>query len=328
MSMLLDGRVTARRDVNGGKDGRRRRQTQECRDTSLNNRHPLPFRQDWELSLNQPVTKIRITPDEPVEPGTTLLFGLPPHTPEQRVLTMEVSGAQDIEEVAALNSRQTAFRMTSVAGACPAIEITFSTEAASFPDWVFNPTGGAHETPSIDLHDLMAGVAPLEIPSSERVARIVRHVEERFTYGVRDVGLGDDHDAMPALACDTHLGTCVDTHSYAVAAMRAAGIPAAYVSGLFFPEDHTTSAPGHCWFVVQAKGAPHHWDISHFLKYSLGPVRPVFNPKPGIRFAMSIGRDLVFETQDGPVTLARLSGFNILDGATPGKKLATRADIV
>jgi Transglutaminase-like superfamily len=152
-------------------------------------------------------------------------------------------------------------------------------------------------------------------------------VEARFTYGVRDVGLADETEAMPALACDTHLGTCVDTHSYAVAAMRAAGIEAAYVSGLFFSEGETVSEPGHCWFAVKADGAPHHWDISHFLKYGLGPVRSVLNPKPGFRYAMSVGRDLVFEGPEGPVTVSRLSGFNVLAGPDRGGKLKTRAEV-
>jgi len=278
--------------------------------------------------LTSRVTHVRLTPEKPVQPGTELLFGLPPDTPEQRVLKVEVSGAEDLRQISALNSSQAALTMVSVAGASPSVDINFADEAGSFPAWIFQSTGGAHETPSADLMQLIAGLAPSELAPAQRVERIVHHVEERFTYGVRDVGLGDDVEAMPALACDTHLGTCVDTHSYAVAAMRAAGFPAAYVSGLFFHEGRKTSEPGHCWFVVDAQGAPHHWDVSHFLKYGLGPVRPVFNPKPGVRFALSIGRDLVFQRRAGQETFARLSGFHRFGGDAPGQKLATRAEIV
>jgi hypothetical protein len=257
-----------------------------------------------------------------------LLFGLPPETPEQRVLKVEVSCAEDIQQINALNSPQAALTMVSVDGVSPIVEITLADEAGSFPEWVFQSTGGAHETPSADLKRLIADIAPLDLAPARRVERIVHHVEARFTYGARDVGLGDDVEAMPALACDIHLGTCVDTHSYAVAAMRAAGFPAAYVSGLFFHEGRKTSEPGHCWFVVDAQGAPHHWDISHFLKYGLGPVQPVFNPKPGVRFAMSIGRDLVYKGRSGLETFARLSGFHRFGGSASGQKLATRAEIV
>ncbi|MGL5139639.1 MAG: hypothetical protein ACRC7G_17915, partial [Beijerinckiaceae bacterium] len=100
------------------------------------------------------------------------------------------------------------------------------------------------------------------------------------------------------------------------------------VSGVFFPEGATVSAPGHCWVAVRAEHAPHHWDISHFLKYGLGPVKPVMNPKPGFRHSMSVGRDLVFEGREGPLTLTRLSGFSVLSGETPGSKLLTRAEVV
>jgi hypothetical protein len=275
-----------------------------------------------------PVTKLRFALDEAVEPGTELLFGLPPDTPEQRVLKVGVMGVSEVIELVALNSAQSALGMSTVAGLTPVVEITFADEAASFPNWVFQSTGGAHETPSLDLIELIAGVAPIQLSPAERVELIVRHVEARFTYGVRDIGLGDDLDSMPALVCDSHLGTCVDTHSYAVAAMRAAGFPAAYVSGVFFHEGVWSSAPGHCWFVVDAPGAPHHWDISHFLKFGLGPVQPVFNPKPGVRFALSIGRDLIFEGRSGRETFARLSGFQRFGGAAPGHKLATSAEMV
>ena len=278
--------------------------------------------------MTRRVTQVRLTPQAPVQPGTELLFGLPPDTPEQRVLKVEVSGAGDLRQINALNSPQAALAMVSVAGVSPSVEITFADEAVSFPEWIFQSTGGAHETPSAELMQLIADLAPFELAPAQRVERIVHHVEARFTYGVRDVGLGDDVEAMPALACDTHLGTCVDTHSYAVAAMRAAGFPAAYVSGLFFHEGHKNSEPGHCWFVVDAPGAPHHWDVSHFLKYGLGPVRPVFNPKPGVRFALSIGRDLVFQGRSGQESFARLSGFHRFGGDAPGQKLATLAEIL
>ncbi len=274
------------------------------------------------------MTRVRFTPLENVGETADLVFGIPPDTPEQRVVGIEVAGATDVAEIASLNSSQRALKMSCLPGITPEVKITFSQQGTNFPDWTFTSTGGVHETASAELVDLMADVAPVDLPLAERVLSIVRHVESSFTYGVRPVGLGDDQDSMPALTCDIHLGTCVDTHSYAVAAMRAAGIPAAYVSGLFFPEGQTVSEPGHCWFVIQAEGSPHHWDVSHFLKYNLGPVRPAFNPKPGTRFAMSIGRDIVFPTPAGAVTLPRLSGFNTLSGPTPGKKLQTRAEFI
>lgn len=272
------------------------------------------------------MTVIHLTLDKPVERACELIIGVPVDTPEQRFLGADIKGAASANEITAGNSGQTALCISAAAGASPEVTFTFTEEAGAFPVWALMPTGGPHERPSEELTLLISEIAPLSLDPAERVERIVRHVEARFRYGVRNIGLGDDLDAMPALACDTHLGTCVDTHSYAVAAMRAGGIAAAYVSGVFFSEGETVSAPGHCWFVVSVDGAPHHWDISHFLKYGLGPVRPVLNPKPGFRFAMSIGRDLTFEGRDGPVNFSRLSGFNVLSGPERGAKLGTRAE--
>lgn len=257
-----------------------------------------------------------------------LLFPLPIDTPEQRVADFRVEGAQSHGPMQAQNSGQQALHLTAEAGALPKVVVDFAPEPQIFAPWIFAPTGGAHETPSPDLVDLMARVAPAELTVMERVWRIVRHVESRFTYGRREVGLGDDTAAIPALECDLHRGTCIDTHTYAVAALRAAGLEAAYVSGAFLVEGESSGYSGHCWFVVRAEGVPHHWDISHFLEYGLGPVQPVLNPKPGVRQALSVGRDLEFVGPDGPVTLPRLSGFNRLDGRGRVERLDTIAAIL
>jgi Transglutaminase-like superfamily len=274
------------------------------------------------------VRTIRLSLAKPIDAACEIMVGLPINTPEQRLIGGDIRGAASASKIIATNSGQAALSFPVNAGGQPTVTLEFADETCDFPDWVFEPTGGRHETPSSPLLALMRELAPETLVAVDRVERIIRHVEGRFAYGVRDVGLGDDADAMPALACDTHLGTCVDTHSYAVAAMRAAGIEAAYISGLFFPEGAIASEPGHCWLVVRAEGAPHHWDISHFLKYGLGPVRPILNPKPGFRYAMSVGRDLTFEGRDGPITFSRLSGFNVLSGPDKGAKLKTQAGVV
>lgn len=263
---------------------------------------------------------------EPLAAAAEIVLGLPIDTPEQRFLGHAAEGAE-AKVVTALNSGQPLLVLSAAAGSSPTVALRFEEAPGRFPDWIFEPTGGRHERPSPALVDLMAEIAPASLALPDRVEAIIRHVEARFTYGHRDVGLGDDVEAMPALDCDVHLGTCVDTHSYGVAAFRAAGIEAAYVSGLFFPEGETASRPGHCWMVVRADGAPHHWDVSHFLKYGLGPVRPLLNPKPGFRYAMSIGRDLRLAGPEGIVEFTRLSGFNLLTGPRAGEKLDTLATV-
>ncbi|WP_157950334.1 transglutaminase-like domain-containing protein [Pannonibacter carbonis] len=251
---------------------------------------------------------VTFTLTEPANSASHLLFGIPFDTPEQTVQAIRVNRGKNLGLVRARNSGQMALLIAPDDGAAE-VEVQFSDEASAFPQWLFTSTGGAHETPSQDLAALMRTLLAADATPAEHVSAIVRHVDERFEYGVRDIGLADDTDAMPALACDTHLGTCVDTHSYAVAAMRAGGIEAAYVSGIFFPEGADVSAPGHCWFVVNAASAPHHWDISHHLKHGLGPTTPAYNPKPGTRFALTAGRDLVFSLPEHDVTATILKGF-------------------
>lgn len=266
---------------------------------------------------------VTFTLTEPAISASHLLFGIPFDTPEQTVQAIRVKWGTNLGLIRASNSGQMALLLAPDDGAAE-VEVQFSDEASAFPQWLFTSTGGAHETPSPDLAALMRTLLAAEATPADHVSAIVRHVDERFEYGVRDIGLADDTDAMPALTCDTHLGTCVDTHSYAVAAMRAADIEAAYVSGIFFPEGADVSAPGHCWFVVNAMGAPHHWDISHHLKYGLGPSTPAYNPKPGTRFALTAGRDLTFPLASHDVSITILKGF--VDASSPeGRSLPTGA---
>ena len=272
-----------------------------------------------------PVVKLSL--DQAVDASAELVLPVPIDTPEQRVCDIDVSGF-DVSHGRALNSGQPVLRLRLRAGVSGEVNLVFDEPGTAFPGWVFVPSGGPHETPSAELARLIEGVAPFDLPLPERVERIIRHIEERFTYGVRDVGLADDLEAMPPLACGVHKGTCVDTHSYGVAAFRAGGISAAYISGLYFEEGTRVGRPGHCWMAVMAEGSPHHWDVSHFLKYGLGPTRSVVNPKPGVRFAMAVGRDTVVEGEDGPVKFSRLSGFKVLSGPERGQHLMTRAELL
>ncbi|MFN4008969.1 MAG: transglutaminase-like domain-containing protein [Pannonibacter sp.] len=266
---------------------------------------------------------VTFTLTEPAISASHLLFGIPFDTPEQTVQAIRVNRGTNIGLIRACNSGQMALLIAPDEGAAE-VEVQFADAASAFPHWLFTSTDGAHETPSPELIALMRSLLPADATPANCVSAIVRHVDDRFEYGVRDIGLADDSDTMPALACDTHLGTCVDTHSYAVAAMRAGGIEAAYVSGIFFPEGMDVSAPGHCWFVVNAADAPHHWDISHHIKYGLGPTTPAYNPKPGIRFALTAGRDLVFALPQQDVTVSILKGF--VDTSHPeGRSLQTSA---
>jgi hypothetical protein len=253
-----------------------------------------------------------------------LLFGVPFDTLDQTILSVNVHEGRLLDTVKAENSGQTALLIEPADGRA-SVYVEFSDKAGAIPGWLFTPTGGAHEIPSPELTQLVAALN-IHAGVQEQVTNIVRHVDERFFYGKRDHGLGDGQEAMPALVCDSHAGTCVDTHSYAVAAIRASGIEAAYISGVFFKQGRTVSAPGHCWFAVNVDGRIQHWDISHHLKYDLGPTMPVYNPLAGTRFALSAGRDLMFTLPRLSMTVSVLKGF--IDAGSPqGLALRTMAEL-
>ncbi|MCE1235781.1 MAG: transglutaminase-like domain-containing protein [Hyphomicrobiales bacterium] len=262
---------------------------------------------------------------EPAIAPLRVIVALPFDTDRRRFLGHRVDGAR-VRRIAAHNGVQKALVLDVERPDELAVAFDFDDRPGAWDEGVFTPTGGRHETPSAELVATMSEIAPVDLPPHRRVERIVAHVETRFTYGTRAVGLGDDTAAMPVLACDVHLGTCVDTHSYAVAAMRAAGFSAAYVSGVFFPAGETEASPGHCWFVVRVGAEIQTWDVSHFLKYDLGPVRLVDDPKPGRRHALSAGRDLRFTIDGRVIEATRLSGFLALD-AGAAQPLATRATV-
>lgn len=271
--------------------------------------------------------RLAFATEEPVQPGTAFLFAVPYDTPTQRFVGFEAENVTDLNILTATNGRQQAFFFRATTEQ-PRLHLTFEeTTDGRFPPHFFTPVEGPHERPSADLIAFVQELAPSELSTVDRAWRIIRHVEERFTYGKRPVGLGDDAEAMPALTCGIHQGTCVDSHSYTVAALRATGIEAAYISGIFFPAGQTVYPPGHCWVGLDTPGLVSQLEISHHIEYDLGPVTGELNPKPGTRFAMSQGRDLVFEIAGEPLTVSILTGFIVAEGEERGARRRTLATL-
>jgi hypothetical protein len=74
-------------------------------------------------------------------------------------------------------------------------------------------------------------------------------------------------------------------------------------------------------------GAAQYWDVSHHLKYGLGPSQPGYNPLPGTRFALTAGRDLRFELPGRSLAVSILKGFVAADGEQ-GLALPTTASLI
>ncbi|MEL6522707.1 MAG: transglutaminase-like domain-containing protein [Pseudomonadota bacterium] len=130
-----------------------------------------------------------------------------------------------------------------------------------------------------------------------RARAIACATAERFHYGHPEARFNDGLDAVPALGCGLTEGSCVDINTYFIAALRAAGIEAGYVTGFFFPEekgDHCED--GHCWVVTRIAGETQEWDIAHHLKMGTRDIQPGLNPKPGFRAALCHSMGLDFPT--------------------------------
>jgi hypothetical protein len=261
-----------------------------------------------------------LTLDAPVaEPGT-YIAPVAPDTPDQRLLATEFEGVAPLAMIRAANSGQMAWLCRLEAGATPRIRYRFSEEGADWPSWAFHPAGTRFDLASPALAaEIAQGVPPG--PPARRVPALMQWVADRFQYGRRPVHLGDDLDAMPALGCDLHTGTCVDMHTLAVAALRSIGIEAVYAIGGFVYAEKPQHPTGHCWLTLRAVGAPHHYDISHPVEYGRGRVTPALNPKPGRRFALGLGRGPRFAGPEGEVEIPSLSGWYGLSGTSRGLKL-------
>lgn len=167
-------------------------------------------------------------------------------------------------------------------------------QVAPYPDKMFDPAPSRFTRAADDLV-IEAKDAAGDLTGLARAQAVARHTAERFSYGHPEARFNDGCDVVPALGCGLTEGSCVDINTYFLAALRASGIEAGYVTGFFFPQekkDHCTD--GHCWVVTRINGATHEWDIAHHLKLGTRDIAPALNPKPGQRVACfhSMGLDI------------------------------------
>ena len=210
-------------------------------------------------------------------------------TPHGRCIDVQAHGLVQIEEA---TTGQGAYRMTPQSGEVT-IQFDFDNSAGAYPAAMFSPHPSRF-TRFAD--DLLAEIAPVgnHLSGSDRARAIACHVAERFTYGHPDEKFNDGFDGVPALGCGLTEGSCVDINTYFLAALRAAGIDAGYVTGFFFPQEKAGACEdGHCWVITRIDGQTEEWDIAHHLKLGTRDIRPNLNPKPGMRFGCfhSMGLD-------------------------------------
>ncbi len=225
--------------------------------------------------------------------GTTHVLvptGLP--TPEATPGPVDIIGGT----VAAISEANTGQDVLLVIPTAPELTVTwsFAPTPAAYPDRLFEVHASRHSRAAQALVDEAAAIGA-DLPQAERAIAIARATADRFTYGHPAERFTDGHTEIPALGCDITVGSCVDINTYFLAALRAVGIEAAYVTGFFFPaEKHGACDDGHCWVLTRIDGLVAAWDIAHHLKLGTREILPALNPKPGFRAACFSGMGLDF----------------------------------
>lgn len=170
----------------------------------------------------------------------------------------------------------------------------FAAGAADYPDALFTPRHNRFTLPAEALAAEARELSGAAGGGAAGLVALVNHVAGLFSYGHPEARFYDGQDEIPAL-CGMTEGSCVDINTYLVAALRAAGYEAGYVTGYFIPAEKRDRCDDmHCWVVTRHAGLVQEWDIAHHLKMGLRDIAPGRNPKPGVRVAMahSMGHDL------------------------------------
>jgi len=238
------------------------------------------------------VSTFQVSYRVPVEPGQQVLAPGGFDTPHAVCQALLVAGGSE-RETRETSTGQRAFIITAQS---PELCLTWTFKEANgpaYPNVLFQPRDTRYTRFAAELAAETATIAP-EACQADRAIAIARATAERFTYGHPEARFNDGLDAVPALGCGIVEGSCVDINTYFIAALRAAGIEAGYVTGVFFPEEKGGVAEdGHCWVVSRIDGICQEWDIAHHLKLGTRAISPGLNPKRGFRAALfhSMGLD-------------------------------------
>lgn len=158
---------------------------------------------------------------------------------------------------------------------------SFADHPGTYPEAIFHPAPSRHTR----VADALAQEARTIAGSGDDMTRaihIANAVAARFDYGHPEKRFTDGFDHVPHLACGLTVGSCVDIHTYFLAALRATEIEAGYITGYFFPDGGPCTS-GHCWVVTRIRGQTQEWDISHVLQIGRRDAGPGLNPKGGSR---------------------------------------------
>ena len=233
---------------------------------------------------------ICLTVSLPARKGGSLLVPTGLSTPHAAPLSVAVTGAE-LRLIADPGAAQHAMVLTPTADRV-AIDWRFTTTGAPYPQALFDRRDSRFTRSaaalSVEVRDIADGRDPAGIKA------LADHIAGLFTYGHPQQGFNEGAEEIPQI-CSLTVGSCVDINAYFIAACRAAGYEAGYVTGYFIPAEKRSHCEDmHCWVVTRVGGLVQEWDIAHHLKLGTRDIRPGLNPKPGVRVAMAHSMGLNF----------------------------------
>ncbi|MGR3433297.1 MAG: transglutaminase domain-containing protein [Shimia sp.] len=223
--------------------------------------------------------------------GGRLLFPAGMTTPHADAVSVEVKGPEPDRRTEAATGQSVL--VADLPPATPyAIHYAFAAGSA-YPAGFFTP----HDSRFTRAADALIADARALADAPDPALAVARHVAALFTYGHPDTRYYDDLGELPQL-CGLTEGSCVDINAYLIASLRAAGVKAGYVTGVFFPAEKTApdgrawAEDMHCWVVTRCAHGLREWDIAHHLKMGTREIAPALDPKPGRRLPLAWGMGL------------------------------------
>jgi len=233
-----------------------------------------------------------------------ILLAIPPTTPHQEVLGVTVDPTWSVEPIAALNGAQRAY-LASFPGQTWRSGFAFDLfDGGSLVEEHFATPNPVDADPGDDARELAVDLSLSNGDShGEKLLRIIDCVSQKFKYQ-------SGYHNNEALTCNVLTGNCLSINSAIMKLARLADVRHAYYIGFYFRDERSLSADDwHCWIGTLTERGYESWDVAHQLKRGGGErIKAGLNPVPGRRFAMSVGRDLVFELPIGRVIVPHLCG--------------------
>ena len=228
---------------------------------------------------------IRLSVSFPARMDARAIMPLGLSTPQSAPVAFAIAGAR----LSCVTHPETGQVIGIAAPEADRITVTydFIPGGAGYPDTMFHARDSRYTRTAAGLAQDAVAVAQAAGGGRAGLLALMAHTAAQFDYGHPEDRFYDGHAEVPQL-CGLTQGSCVDINIYLIAALRAAGYEAGYVTGYFVPEEKRTwCSDGHCWVVTRHDGAIEEWDIAHFLKRGRRDIEPGLNPRPGVRVAMA-----------------------------------------